>query len=431
MRFSSTRGEAPLASLEEALLTGLAPDGGLYVPEALPRLPSQLLGSLRGGEPLETAVRVAQHLLAGDVPAEVLEVVVRRALSFPVPLTPVDENRAALELFHGPTFAFKDIGARFMAELMAYLRRGEDRELTVLVATSGDTGSAVAHAFFGRAGFRVAVLFPSGKISQAQQKLFTTLDGNVDSLAVDGTFDDCQRLVKQALGDADLRRTRSLACANSINVGRLLPQALFYFMGYAQVPSGSSSVVVSTPSGNFGNLTAGLYAKRLGLPIDLFVAATNINDVVPEYLESGHFRPRPSQQTLANAMDVGNPSNFERISHLYGEDRDALLRDVVGSRHTDAEILATIEATYRGRGVLLDPHSAIGLAGLGTATRHPDAYGIFLATAHPAKFPETVKRAVGIDVDLPQALAEPMAKADRSRPLPASYPAFREFLTKC
>ncbi|MEE2778542.1 MAG: threonine synthase [Acidobacteriota bacterium] len=430
MRFASTRGGSVSASLGEALLDGLAPDGGLFVPEVLPRLPETVLNSLRDHDPLDLAVVVAQHLLGDDLTATELEPLVRGALDFPIPLQPVERAIGALELFWGPTLAFKDVGARFMAALMGHLRRDDDAELTMLVATSGDTGSAVAQAFHGREGFRVVVLFPQGRISEAQRKLFTTLEGNVTTYAVDGTFDDCQRLVKEAFGDAELRGARPLASANSINVGRLLPQTLFYFMGYVQTPPDAPALVCSTPSGNFGNLTAGLYAKHIGLPVDRFVAATNVNDVVPEYLSSGEFRPRPSLQTVANAMDVGNPSNFERIVHLYDDDLEALRADLAGNRYTDDEVLATIAEVDDLRGVLLDPHSAIGYAALRTAlARRPQAYGMFLATAHPAKFPETVEKATGKPVELPTALAEPMAKADRSEPLPASYAAFRDALT--
>ena len=429
MRFESTRGEVAPAPLAEALLSGMAGDGGLWVPDALTPLADALLSRLRGMDPMDAATQVARHLFADDLPVAEIDALVARALDFPIPLAPVDDRTAALELFWGPTLAFKDVGARFMAELMAWFRRSEDRELVILVATSGDTGSAVAHAFRGREGFRVVVLFPDGRISEAQQKLFSTLSGNVESLAVAGSFDDCQRLAKEAFADGELRQQIPLASANSINVGRLLPQTLYYFMGYAQVPADAREVVMSTPSGNFGNLTAGLYAKRMGLPVAKFLAATNINDVVPEYLESGDFRPRPSQATLANAMDVGNPSNFERILHLYGGDRRALLVDLAGSRHTDAEVLECIAGTHRRTGMILDPHSAIGLAALEAArARHPDAYGVFLATAHPAKFGDTVSGAIGREVPLPPALAGPMAEPDRSRPIDASYAQLRDHL---
>jgi threonine synthase len=290
----------------------------------------------------------------------------------------------------------------------------------------------VARAFLGVPGFRVIVLFPEGRISEPQRKLFTTLGGNVSSLAVAGSFDDCQRLVKEAFADVELRGRRRLASANSINVGRLLPQVLYYFLAVSQLPAGSPPAVIATPSGNFGNLTAGLYAKRLGLPVRRFVAATNINDVVPEYLETGVFRPRPSRRTLSNAMDVGDPSNFERIRHLYGGDLEALRRDLAGARFTDDEVKAAIRWVHREHGYVLDPHAAIGwLALQALLPLHEGSPGIVLATAHPAKFPQAVEAALGIRIELPPALREAMALEESAIPMPADYASFRRFLAGC
>ena len=342
MRFLSTRGGTPLTSLEEALFSGLAPDGGLFVAEDLAPLSGSFLHSLHGRPQESVAIELADHLIGDDLDRDSLEGIVNRSLDFPIPLVELDARVGCLELFHGPTLAFKDVGARFMAELMSHFRRRDQTELTILVATSGDTGGAVANAFAGRAGFRVVVLFPAGQISESQQRLFTTIGGNIDCLAVDGSFDDCQRLVKTALGDRELRAVRELASANSINVGRLLPQIFYYFFAVAQLRASIETAIFSTPSGNFGNLTAGLMAKRLGLPCRHFVAATNRNDVVPRYLESGVFEPRPSLRTLANAMDVGNPSNLSRIRHLYGDDLESLRADLVGSRWDDDQVMATI-----------------------------------------------------------------------------------------
>ena len=317
-----------------------------------------------------------------------------------------------------------------MARLMSHYRRQADPELTVLVATSGDTGAAVAHAFFGLEGFRVVVLFPRGQVSEPQQKLFTTLGGNVECLEVDGSFDDCQRLVKSAFQDRELRAERALASANSISVGRLLPQIFYYFFAVSQMPEPGGLAVFSTPSGNFGNITGGLFAKRLGLPCSRFVAATNINDSVPRYLESGIFEPRPSVPTLANAMDVGDPGNLSRIRHLYCDDIEALRRDLVGSRHGDEEILATIREVAERTGYILDPHSAIGYLGLRANLGSREEYGIFLATAHPAKFSETVRSVVASPLEFPAALTEALSKPETVVPMSAGYEDLREFLSR-
>src|SRR5437762_6938393 len=348
------------ASLRTAMLDGLAPDGGLYVPESIEPWQPGELARLGNRTLTEIGYRVLRPYTRGELDAAICEALVVAALNFPIPLVEVEPGIFALELFHGPTLAFKDVGARTMARLLASLDSG-DQPLTVLAATSGDTGSAVAHAFHAVPHTRVVVLYPEGRVSptqEAQLTMFNSENGNVRAYAVAGSFDDCHRLTKEAFADTDLRRRVRLTSANSVNMGRLLPQMIYYFHALAQVAhkSAAHEVVVCTPSGNFGNLTAGLFSKRAGLPIARFVAATNANDVVPAYLDTGVFEPRASVQTIANAMDVGNRSNFDRMRWLYAADLDAMRHDVVGSRHSDDEVRATIRRVYQARGYLMDPH---------------------------------------------------------------------------
>jgi threonine synthase len=429
MQFVTTRGGSPPVSFTTALFAGLAPDGGLYVPETIEPWTADELARLSRRTLTEIGLRALRPFARGDLDPATLEAVVVEALNFPIPLVEVQPGIFSLELFHGPTFAFKDVGARVMARLMASRYRG-DEPLTVLAATSGDTGSAVAHAFHGVPNTRVVILYPDGRVSPTQEAQLTMFNGeraNVRAYAVAGSFDECHRLTREAYANPDLRRSMRLTSANSVNIGRLLPQSVYYFHAIAQlqasgraaVPgSAPADIVFSTPSGNFGNLTAGLMAKRAGLPIARFAAATNANDVVPAYLETGRFEPRPSLATLSNAMDVGHPSNFERMLWLYGSDLDAMRRDITGCRFSDDDVRATIKRVYEERGYLLDPHSAIAYMGLaGRDGREGEVkpmgqggragrLGVFLSTAHPAKFAEIVEPIIGRPVEKPPALAD-------------------------
>ena len=423
MKWISTRGASPPVSLVDALFAGTAPDGGLYVPERLDPLPAATLERLRDASLVDIGAIVGAHLLAGDITEDGLRPLVADALDFPVPLVRVTERIWVLELFHGPTLAFKDIGARTQARLLHHFTDGTP--LTILVATSGDTGSAVAQAFHRIPDTRVIVLYPEGKVSDVQEAQMASLGDNITAVAVHGTFDDCQRLVKTAFADDDLRAHVWLTPANSLNVGRLMPQVFYYF-----TLLGMDAPVVSVPSGNFGNLTAGLIAKRLGLPVRRFVAATNINDVVPCYLRTGKYEPRPSVRTVANAMDVGTPSNFERILWVYGGDLDAIRRDIEGAVFEDARVIAEIGRVYKEYGYLLDPHGAIGWLALNEVLEagDTDAHGVFLATAHPAKFREIVEPAIGEDVPLPKQLADALTRPRHSIAMPSEYGILREFL---
>jgi threonine synthase len=460
MRFLTTRGQAPPVSFRTAIFEGLAPDGGLYVPETIEPWTQGDLSRLSRRTLTEIGLRVLRPFTRGELDATVFEAVIAAALDFEIPLVPIEPHTYALELFHGPTLAFKDVGARVMARLMASIHEG-DVPLTVLVATSGDTGSAVAHAFHGVPYTRVVVLYPDGRISPTQEAQLTMFNrepagegiGNVRAYAVAGSFDDCHRLTREAFGDTELRRQVPMTSANSVNVGRLLPQMIYYFHAMAQLDSDAGAepvppadqpvVEFCTPSGNFGNLTAGLMAKRAGLPVSRFVAATNVNDVVPEYLLTGQFQPRASVQTLSTAMDVGHPSNFERMSWLYRGDLDAMRRDITGIRYTDDEVRDTIRRVFETRGYLLDPHSAIaylgvtgqrGQVGQRAQNRHdgqagePGRVRIFLATAHPAKFAEIVEPMIGRPIPKPSGLADALAQPRHILRIEATADAVKETL---
>jgi threonine synthase len=420
----STRGSSPAVPFIDALFAGTAPDGGLYFPDRFEPLSASTLARLRGADIVEIGTVVGAHLLKGEITEAALEPLVRDALDFPIPLVPVTDRIWALELFHGPTLAFKDVGARLQARLLHHFTDGTP--LTILVATSGDTGSAVAQAFHGVPDARVFVLYPYGQVSDVQEAQMASLGDNVTAVSVRGTFDDCQRLVKQAFADDALRRHVWLTPANSINLGRLLPQVFYYFL-LARL---DRAPVVAVPSGNFGNLTAGLIAKRLGLAVERFVAATNVNDAVPVYLRTGRYEPRESIRTVANAMDVGAPSNFERIMSMYGNDLDALRRDLAGAAYDDARVVAEIGDVYRRCGYLLDPHGAIGWLALHDAlgASPPGSVGVFAATAHPAKFREVVEPAIGKAVPLPAVLEEAVARERVSIPMAADYGALSSLL---
>lgn len=428
MQFYSTNNKSLRVSLQEAVLKGLADDGGLFMPERIPQLPADLFTQRKS--PAELSFAVADALLGEDIPKDKLQRIVSETIDFPIPVVKVKEGVYSLELFHGPTLAFKDVGARFMARMLAYFREKEQHDITVLVATSGDTGSAVANGFLGVKGIKVVILYPSGKVSEIQEKQLTTLAQNITALEVKGTFDDCQRLVKQAFSDKALTGQITLTSANSINVARLIPQLFYYFIAYSKVQDKNLPVVICVPSGNFGNLTAGLIAKRMGLPVQKFIAATNANDIVPSYLSSGKFSPKPSVQTISNAMDVGNPSNFSRMLDLYANDVNAMRQDITGYHFTDEETRQTMKAVYEKHGYLLDPHGAVGYAALDNYLSEHKATGIFLETAHPAKFLDVVEETLGKKIEIPKRLAACLSKPKQAVLLENSYEALKAFLQK-
>lgn len=434
MKYYSTNKQSQSVSLQEAVVKGLASDRGLFMPEAIKALPSSFYDHIEDLSFQEIAYRVADAFFGEDIPADTLKDIVYDTLNFDVPLVKVEENIYSLELFHGPTLAFKDVGGRFMARLLSYFIRKEgQKDVNVLVATSGDTGSAVANGFLGVEGIHVYVLYPKGKVSEIQEKQFTTLGQNITALEVDGTFDDCQALVKSAFMDKELNDHLLLTSANSINVARFLPQAFYYFYAYAQLKkmgqADNKKVVVCVPSGNFGNITAGLFGKQMGLPVSRFIAANNKNDIFYQYLQTGKYNPRPSVATIANAMDVGDPSNFARVLDLYQESHEAICRDISGTTYTDEQIRETVKTTYQQTGYLLDPHGACGFRALKEGLNEGEV-GVFLETAHPAKFLETVEDIIADKVTIPAKLQEFMKGEKQSLPLSKEFADFKAYLLK-
>ena len=435
-------------TFQEAVFKSLPDDKGLFMPESLPRLPASFFATIEARTFPDIAFKVAEALLSDEIPADELRSLIDDAINFDAPLVPLDNQVQVLELFHGPTLAFKDFGARFMARVMSWFlqRNPQEQDVNVLVATSGDTGGAVAQGFLGVPGIRVTLLYPKGKVSDLQEKQLTTVGRNVTALEVDGTFDDCQRMVKQAFLDPDINRKLNLASANSINISRLVPQSFYYFHAYAQLkqqPSFSPDreLLFSVPSGNFGNLCGGLIAKRMGLPVQRFIASTNANDIVPQYLTSGEFAPRPSVRTLSNAMDVGNPSNFARLQAFYQANPtpdaatlwNTIKKEIVGKFYTDAQTREAIRAVYEQYdGYVMCPHTAVGYLGLRDYLRETDsdAYGVVLATAHPSKFLDVVEEAIEQTYPLPPALQALVTKEKRATPLKNQYEALKAFLLK-
>ncbi len=431
MKYYSTNGTAPLASLEKAVVKGLAEDRGLYMPEHIKPLPEEFFSRIQDMDFHDIACTVAQAFFDEDVPEEDLRRIVCDTLSFDVPAVKVCDSIYSLELFHGPTLAFKDVGARFMARMLRHFLHSGSGEVNVLVATSGDTGSAVANGFLGVEGIKVYVLYPKGKVSPIQECQFTTLGQNITAVEVDGVFDDCQALVKNAFMDKALNAKMKLTSANSINVARFLPQSFYYFYAYAQMKKKglADNLVMCVPSGNFGNICSALFGKRMGLPIHRFIAANNSNDIFYKYLQTGNYEPKPSVQTIANAMDVGDPSNFARIYDLYGKSHDAIAADISGATYSDEQIADAMRSCYADNGYVCDPHGACGYQALKDGLR-PGETGVFLETAHPAKFKSVVDGILHTDIEIPQKLQAFMKGTKKSVSLPNDYDAFRQLLER-
>ncbi len=430
MRLYSTGSSPDRTDFRTAVKRGLAPDGGLFLPERLPQPAPSFWSEMKGTCIKDKAHRVFDLLLEDDFSSEQRHEIVERAFTFDAPLVTLDDRTRILELFHGPTLAFKDFGARTMAAILSVLAAEQGEKITIVTATSGDTGAAVAHGFHKAPGVEVFILYPGGQVSPLQEKQFTTLGDNITALEVEGTFDDCQRLVKACFSDESIRSQKQLTTANSINIARLLPQMIYYIHAVVEIqPAGREllPILCSVPSGNFGNLTAGLLARNMGLPVSRFVAATNINHVVPDYLEDGSFQSKPSIRTISNAMDVGNPSNFDRMLDMYDHDHKKMAGDIKGAWFDDEKTGRAIRDVWQRHRYLMDPHTAVGYLGY-LEHRTPEDHGLILATAHPAKFPETINKLVPGALDTPDKLTRLAGKEKKSLPVPADIRAVKERL---
>jgi len=431
MIYNSLNKKSKAAEFPEAVVRGIAPDRGLYFPEKIHRLPDSFFENIEQESIPEIAFQAIAPFVEGSIPENELRKIIEETLDFDFPIVPITNQTGTLELFQGPTLAFKDVGARFMARCLGYFNReNTSQKITVLVATSGDTGGAVANGFLGVPGIEVVILYPKGKVSEVQEQQLTTLGQNITALEVDGVFDDCQDMVKTAFLDEDITKYKQLTSANSINVARWLPQMFYYFIAYRALKKINKPLVVSVPSGNFGNICAGLMAREIGLPIDHFIASTNINDVVPDFLSSGVYTPKKSSPTISNAMDVGDPSNFIRILKIFGDDFESLKETFSGYRFTDDETREALKEIHEISGYVADPHGAVGYLGLKEYLKdHPEKYGIFLETAHPVKFLDTVEDTLNIKVDIPERLKETLSKTKESIEI-QDYQGLKNFLLR-
>jgi len=428
MKFYSLNNQNTRVSFKDAVIAGIAPDKGLYFPESITPLPSDFFENIEKLSNQEIAFKAIHQFVNEDISEEALKEIIANTLDFDFPVVDIEEGVSTLELFHGPTMAFKDVGARFMANCLGYFSQDERQDVTVLVATSGDTGGAVANGFLGVDGVKVVILYPSGKVSEIQEKQLTTLGQNIEAMEVDGVFDDCQRMVKTAFLDSEITDHKKLTSANSINVARWLPQLFYFLFAYKQAKSKGEEMVFSVPSGNFGNICAGMVAQQLGMPVKHFVASTNVNDVVPKFMENGIYEPMASIATISNAMDVGDPSNFVRIRHLYQDNLETLQQHLSSYSFTDEATKATMKEVYSKTGYVMDPHGAVGYLGLKEYQKsHPNAYGIFLETAHPVKFLDVVEDTLGLSPEIPPQIMKVMDKEKKSVPI-ATYDELKQFL---
>ena len=427
MRYYSLNNSSPLTSFKKAVQNGIAPDRGLYFPEEITPISEDFITNISDYSNEEIAYEVIKQFIGDEIPANILKEIIKKTISFDFPVVNLDQNIGSLELFHGPTMAFKDVGARFMSQCLEYFNRGKTEDITVLVATSGDTGGAVANGFLNAKGVQVVILYPKGKVSEIQEKQLTTLGNNITALEVDGVFDDCQEMVKSAFLDKNI--SRNLTSANSINVARWLPQMFYFFFAYKQVSKQYKDIVFSVPSGNFGNICAGLLAQKLGLPIKHFVASTNINDTVPQYLIKGNYDPKPSKATISNAMDVGNPSNFIRIQELFDNNLSSLKKSFSSYSFSDDETKIMMKSIYDKFNYISEPHGAIGYLGLQKHGLETNEFGVFLETAHPVKFLDIVEETLSVDVEIPNQIRQVMSKEKVATSV-SNYQELKNFLIK-